>query len=340
MRRELFLPVIFLTALLAVLYISLSLSPYPVTLRDILAFLGGGPLEPQVKAVIDMRLRRAITSIFVGAILGVCTMVLQSSLRNILASPFTLGVQHAASLGAAVALMALYGGSIGRWSITVTNPFVVSGMAFTAAFLQTLLVLGLSSVGGLTAFSIVLISVTMSFVVQAVLSLLQYLYFNEVLVAALLFWTFGDVGRPGWVEVVVLGIAALAVAVFFVLRSIDLDLLMLGDDVAKSSGVNPGRARILLLAVTALATAVSVSFAGVIGFVGLAAGVVARQLVGWSNRKSLPLSAIAGALILTVSDLAGRLIISPIVIPVGVMTTLTGAPVMLYLLVRGKHGKH
>jgi len=339
-RKQSLLAAFFLLALLGVFLAEVSFGAYSLSLRDIIACITGASVPPEVRAVLDMRLRRALAAVAVGAILGSSTMVLQSSLRNVLASPFTLGVQQAASIGAAVALMALYGGSVTRWSITVTNPFVVSGFAFLAALAQILLILALSAAGGLTAYAVVLVSVTMSFITQAILSLLQYLYFNEILVAALLFWTFGDVGRPSWQEIHILGItAALSLAVYWYF-SMDLDLLMVGDDVARSSGVNPSATRVVLLLAAALATAVSVSFAGVIGFVGLAGGVMARQIAGWSNRRSLPLAATLGATLLVLSDLVGRTVLSPIVIPVGIMTTIIGAPLLVYLVVRGKHGQH
>jgi len=335
-RQALFLIVILL-ALLSVFLAEALVGVYNVSVKDFWNYLTGGPVDSKAATVLDVRVRRALTALAVGAIMGAATMALQSSLRNVLASPFTLGVQHAAALGAAVAIMSLYGGAVTRWFVTVTNPFFVASLAFLGALGQTLLVLALSTLGGMTVYAVVLVSVAMSFVVQAVLSLLQYLYFNEILVAALVFWTFGDVGRTGWTEVYILAATAAATVALFTLYALDLDLLAVGDDVAQSSGVDPRRARLLFLVTSALATAVAVSFVGVVGFVGLEAAVVARQIAGWSNRRSLPLAAAVGALALTAADLLGRTIIAPTVIPVGIMTTLTGAPAMIYLVIQRRH---
>lgn len=323
----------------AILVISMLLGSYRVTPKEAWSCLLGGGEEVLRKVLFDMRLKRAITAAVVGVILGASGAAMQSALRNPLASPFTLGIQHAAALGAAVALMALYGGEVQRFSVEVSSPTLVAGLAFCGAFLQTLLVLGISSAVGLSVYTVILVSVAMAFLTQAVLALLQYLFLNEIVVAAIVFWTFGETAKATWHETGIMALAALLLLLFLLIRSVDLDLLSVGDEVAASSGVRAGRSRLLVLLACSLGTALTVSFVGIIGFVGLVAGQMARLLLGWSNRWVIPGAALIGALVLSGSDLLGRTLLSPTVIPVGIMTSIIGSPLLIYLLVGGRHAE-
>lgn len=343
------MPVRFITATIVlaitvcgIVLSSLCLGSYRIPVTEVvrLVLRGSEGGDPAVKRVVfDMRLRRALTAVTVGAVLGVSGAAMQSVLRNPLASPFTLGVQHAAALGAAVAMMALYGGTIGRFSLDVKSPLLVSSLAFLGAVAQTFFVLALSYWAGVSAYAVVLISIAMAFLVQAVLSLLQYIFLNEVVIAALLFWTFGDVSRASWTELGAIALLALLLIVVLLRFSFDMDLLLAGDELAQSSGVKVKRCRLIVLLACALATAVTVSFVGIIGFVGLIGGQAARLVVGWANRRVIPISALLGGVLLSVSDLLGRTMLNPTVIPVGIMTSLVGVPVLIYLLWEGRHAQ-
>lgn len=343
------MPVRFITAIViltisvcGIVLSSLCLGSYRIPVVEVvhLVLTGGDGSDPTVKRVVfDMRLRRALTAVAVGAVLGLSGAAMQSVLRNPLASPFTLGVQHAAALGAAVAMTALYGGTIGRFSLEIKSPLLVSSLAFLGAVAQTFFVLALCYWAGVSAYAVVLISIAMAFFVQAILSLLQYLFLNEVVVAALLFWTFGDVSRASWAELGAIALIALLLLAVLLRFSFDMDLLLTGDELAQSSGVKVKRCRLIVLLTCALATAVTVSFVGIIGFVGLIGGQMARLIVGWANRRVIPVSALLGAIVLSASDLLGRTILSPTVIPVGIMTSLVGVPLLIYLLWEGRHAQ-
>lgn len=328
----------------ALLLLAVSVGSYRLNPLDSLRTIIFGNEDEVVKLVVDLRLRRAFTCIAVGAILGVCGAVLQYLLRNPLASPYTLGVQHAAALGAGIAIMALQSGSmVGPLTATtstliIENPYAVCILAFAFSAMQAMLILLLAYAVRLSIYSILLISVVMSFAVQAILSLLQYLFFNEIAVAALVFWTFGDVGRTSWMEVWALAATASITLIASIAKSIDLDLVSLSDDVASSSGINTRALRVALMLMTALASAVAVSFVGVIGFVGLLAGHMARLCLGWSARRSLLASAIFGSIVLLAADIVGRVAIRGAVLPVGIMTTAVGVPALIALLIGGKHG--
>lgn len=330
---------VFALATGVILILSLFLGSYQTSPKEVWACLFGGGEEVLRKVLFDMRLKRGVTAVVVGAILGASGAAMQSALRNPLASPFTLGIQHAAALGAAIALMALHGGEVQRFSVEVKGPFFVAGLAFLGAFLQTLLVLGISSAVGTNVYTVVLISIAMAFLSQAVLALLQYLYLNEIVVAAIVFWTFGEVAKATWGQTALMAIAAFCLLAFLILRAVDLDLMAVGDEVATSSGVRVGLSRLMILLFCSMGTALTVSFVGIIGFVGLVAGQVARLFLGWSNRWVIPGSALLGALVLSGSDLLGRTLLNPTVIPVGIMTSMIGAPLLIYLLLGGRHAQ-
>jgi len=326
--------------------LSISLGGYyrvPLT-EAVKAVVGGRPLEGGLAAVLDMRLRRALTAAAVGAMLGISSVALQNVLRNPLASPFTLGIQHAAALGAGVAMMGLGAATVlgprsaASSTLIVTNYYAMILSAFVSSSIQGLLILALAAFTGLSVYGIILASIALSFAAQAALSLLQYLFFNEVQVAALLFWTFGDVGRTTWFEVWILLAAAAAGLSVFLLLSTDLDLLIFGDEVALSSGVNARAVRFFAVLFSALLSAVSVSLVGVIGFAGLVASHAARLTVGWSSRRCIPTSALYGALVVVLADLLGRTALNPVTLPVGVTTTLVGVPLLLALLIGGRRG--
>lgn len=336
---------IFLFAIMFSLFlITVSVGSYALNPLESLKTTFFGNEDGTIRIVVDLRLRRAATCMAVGAVLGICGAVLQYLLRNPLASPYTLGIQHASALGAGIAIMALQGGSMvggltaATSTLIINNPYIVCILAFTAATIQAMVILLLAYLVRLSTYSILLMSVAMAFAVQAVLSLLQYLFFNEIAVAALLFWTFGDVGRTSWVEVWGLAAVAFIVLIVFIAKSVDLDLISLGDDVASSSGVNIKTFRVASMLATALASAVAVSFVGVIGFVGLLAGHMARLCLGWSARKSLLASAILGSIVLLTADIVGRTVIHGTVLPVGITTTVVGVPALIALLVGGRYG--
>jgi iron complex transport system permease protein len=333
-KRTILTALIFLTFFLVPL--SVWLGYYKASMADILRVLFTPDNSPLSTVVWDLRLRRILAAIVIGAVLGGAGTAIQAVMRNPLASPFTFGLSFAASLGVAVALLILQGGALQRYQIYVYNPFMVSLCAFTFSLVQVLVVLLLAYKAGLSAGSLVLSAIATSFAYQAVLYLLQYFYLNEVLVSTVVFWTFGDLGRISWEELRLVATAsALLVIPYFIYRSLDYDLILGGDELAKSSGVSPERLRVETTVLAALGTALATSFVGVIGFVCLLAPHAARLLVGGGHRYLMPTSMVMGSLILLLSDTLGRTIISPTVIPVGIMTSLLGVPLLVYLLIRG-----
>ncbi|MEM0359276.1 MAG: iron ABC transporter permease [Candidatus Hadarchaeales archaeon] len=316
--------------------LSLSLGTYRASPLDVLRVLLRPDGSPLSTVIWDLRLRRILAALLIGAVLGSSGAAVQASMRNPLASPFTFGLSFAASLGVAVALLFMHGGNVSRFTISVYNPFLVSASAFSFSLLQVALILLLARRAGLDTRAVILSAIAISFLYQALLYLLQYFVLNEVLVSTVIFWTFGDLGRVSWTELWFLSLPSLLLVLpYFLYRSLDYDLLTSGDELTRSSGVSPERIRLETCIVAALGTALATSFAGVIGFVCLVAPHACRLLLGGGHRYLMPASMVMGALILLLSDTVGRTILSPTIIPVGIMTSLVGAPLLVYLLMRG-----
>lgn len=294
-----------------------------------------GSVPPEIEAILMLRLKRALAAVAIGAILGAGGASMQAVLRNPMASPFTLGISHAAALGVAVSLLLGVSGTTSYRVITVHSPYLLPLFAFIFSLLQVAVILALSYRAGLTERAIILAAIAISFFYQALLSLFQYLFLNELQVAMVVFWAFGDLGRIDWTGLKITIGAAVLLSIYYMARSFDLDLISLSDDVAHSSGVNPKRLRLEATIMTALGASVATSFAGVLAFLCLVAPHVARLVVGGAHRYLLPASMLTGSLLVLVADTLGRVILSPVVLPVGIVLSLVGAPLLVYLLIRG-----
>lgn len=292
-------------------------------------------VPPEIEAILMLRLKRALAAVAIGAILGAGGASMQAVLRNPMASPFTLGISHAAALGVAVSLLLGVSGTTSYRVITVHSPYLLPLFAFIFSLLQVAVILALSYRAGLTERAIILAAIAISFFYQALLSLFQYLFLNELQVAMVVFWTFGDLGRIDWTGLKITVGAAVLLSIYYMARSFDLDLISLSDDVAHSSGVNPKRLRLEATIMTALGASVATSFAGVLAFLCLVAPHVARLVLGGAHRYLLPASMLTGSLLVLVADTLGRVILSPVVLPVGIVLSLFGAPLLVYLLLRG-----
>ena len=162
----------------------------------------------------------------------------------------------------------------------------------------------------------------------------QY-FANDVQVASIVFWTFGDVGRASWRELAIMSAVTLPVTAYFVFNRWNYNALESGDDTARSLGVNVGRTRLMGMLLASLVASVAVSFLGIIAFIGLVSPHLMRRIIGDDYRFLIPGSCAMGALLLLASDTLSRTIIAPVVLPVGAITSFMGAPLFLYLLIRG-----
>jgi len=274
---------------------------------------GMDPVFPFV--VFDVRLPRILTATLVGGGLAMSGVIYQGILLNPLADPYTLGVSSGAAFGAALALLA---------NLTMMGHFSVPLFAFGGAALTLLVVLYLSSFNGqISANTLILSGVIVGAILAAGISFLKYLADEQV--SVIIFWLMGSFASRTWADVAVVAGAVLCGLVLSFFYARDLNILSLGSRSADTLGVESTRVRWILLLGASLVTAVCVSVSGIIGFIGLIVPHLMRFLVGPDNRKLLPVSILAGALLLLVADTVTRAVL-PVEVPIGVLTALIGGP--------------
>jgi iron complex transport system permease protein len=203
------------------------------------------------------------------------------------------------------------------------------------ALLGTIIILALARLKKLAAEAIILAGVALSSLFVSGTILVQY-FATEVEIASVVFWTFGDVGRSNWREIAVMTASTLVVSAYFVLKRWDLNALSAGDDVARSLGVSVDKSRLVGMLLIALVSSLVTAFLGVIAFLGLLAPHIGRRLVGEDHRFLIPYSCIIGSLLLLIADTVSRTLVGSGTLPVGVLTSFMGAPLFIYLLVRGQ----
>lgn len=274
------------------------------------------------------RLPRVVAGAVVGAALAAAGVVFQALLRNPLATPFTLGVSAGASLGAMLVL--IFGGSVvfGAWSPVPLASLLGAGVASTVVY-----VLASSPGRAMSTTVLLLAGVTLNAFLSALILFVQYLAdFADVYRAAR--WLMGDLDVGGFDPILAaLPLLLLAGAGFARLPS-SLNLLSVGADLAAHRGVNVARTQKWAFASASLATSAAVAVGGPIGFIGIIVPHLVRLLVGPDHRVLLPASALFGAAFLVACDLLARTVMSPVEIPVGVVTALLGGPFFLWLLIR------
>lgn len=335
-RKMVVLAVLVLLVILAAL-VALSAGSMDLNPRQVLgSVLGNGD---QVSGVVIWRIRlpRILAAIIAGAALSVAGCVIQNNLRNPLASPSTLGISSAAAFGANLAIIVFGAGAIQvtrTETITINSPYLVTVCAFVASMVAAVAILLLAQIRGFSPEAMVLAGVALNSLFAAGTILVQY-FAEDLQIASVVFWTFGDLGRVAWREVGILaGLTAVCLGTFM-LRRWDYNALDSGEETAKSLGVHVERVRRQGMLVSCLITAVVVSFVGIIGFIGLVGPQIMRRIIGGDHRYLIPASALLGSLLLLVSDTLARTMVSPVVLPVGAITAFFGAPLFLYLLVRG-----
>lgn len=320
-------PVIVTTALIAaavaVLVWSLAVGDYPVPVADVVRALLGGGNDSGGSAFIvrTLRLPRGLTAVLVGAAFGVSGALFQRLVRNPLASPDVVGVNAGASLAGAWVVIQLHGSGL-----------QVTAAAGAGALVAALTVYALAYRQGIGGYRLVLVGIGMTAVLAAGT---QYLLTHaEVFEVQRAFvWLTGSLNGRSWDHLRPVGIALVVLLPIAIALTRQLQVLELGDDLARGLGVRVERTRTAVLLIGVALAAVATAAAGPIGFVALAAPQIARRLVR-SGAPGLVSAAACGALLLTAADLVGRRIVAPTELPVGLVTGVVGAPYLLYLLAR------
>ena len=317
-------------------FLNISLGSVSIPFKDIFKTLTGNlPAKESWETIIlNFRLPKAITAVLVGSGLSICGLLMQTLFRNPLAGPFVLGISSGASLGVAILILgsSVFGGflltnSVSTWSLPI------------AASLGAFLVLSAVIIAAnkvRNTMSILIIGLMFGSLTSAVISVLAY--FSEAdQIQQYLFWSFGSLGNLSWNEILVF-VTIYAIGILGTISVIKpLNSFLLGENYAKSLGINVKKSRNIILLITSILTGVITAFSGPIAFVGLAVPHIARMLFTSSNHKILlPAVAIIGAIVLLICDSIAQLPTSEFTLPINAITSLFGAPVVIWLLVRKK----
>lgn len=301
------------------------------------ALLSGIRLKPEEmdinqRIIWTLRVPRVLMAIIGGMGLAVAGLVMQTILRNPLASPYTLGISSAASFGAAMSIVLGISTSSFIAGI-VPASYIIASNSFLSATICTLVIYGLSRTQKVTAETVVLFGVATNFLFSAATSFLQYVASEEKL-AELVYWMFGSLSKATWSKVRLSCVAVAIVLVLIYIRAWDFNSLLLGDETAGSLGLNVERLRVYGLILSSFSTAVIVSLLGPIGFIGLVAPHLSRIIIGSDHRYLLPVTVLLGACLLVLADVLSVTLLAPVVLPVGIVTSFVGVPLLIYLVTR------
>ena len=322
---------ILLALLIITVLVSASLGAISIPVSTVLSVIARFDGEQMGRIIWHVRMPRIAAALLAGAGLSVAGSVMQSVLRNPLASPYTLGISSAAAFGASFAIVVFQAGSSSTSNIVISNPHIVTMTAFAFSILATGAILLITRFTSISSETLVLAGIAIGAICSAGLTLMQYLA-DSVQLSHIVTWTFGDLGRASWGVNAITFAVLLPVFLLCFLRRWDLNAMDSGEETAKGLGIRTEALRVLGMALASLISAVIVSFFGIIAFIGLLGPHITRRLIGGDHRYLLVASPLVGAVILLAADTAARLILAPMVLPVGILTSLLGGPLFIYLL--------
>lgn len=280
----------------------------------------------------DIRMPEVVACIMVGANLALSGAVMQAVFRNPLAEPYVTGTASGALFGALLGLLVIAVFRVrGLESVTL-----IPILSFVGSMVATILVIVFGRGGWL---SLILAGIAVSIMFSSLVMILDtYIITLVPTIPAVIYLLFGTVSGITWNEDVLMVIVSLPIIAYLLLSSRELNLLMMNDDVAQASGVNPRLLRAVLIVLVGVLTAITVSFTGVIGFVGLMTPHITRFLVGGSdNSRVMPLSLISGSVIMLYANIVSKVLVSGVIMPITAITSLFGVPTLLILLGGARH---
>ena len=319
-----------------VLLLSISLGSVSIPTDEIVAVLLGNESSKSSWAtiILHFRLPKAITAMLVGSGLSIAGLLMQTLFKNPLAGPFVLGISSGASLGVAILILgaSIFGGVITTVSFSTWGLAIASSLG--AAMVLFAVLLTAHKVGN--TMSILIIGFMFGTVTSAIISVFTF-FSDAEKIQQFVFWGFGNLGNLSWNEILVF-FTIYVIAIINLIRIIKpLNSLLIGENYSKSLGVNIKKNRTIILVITSLLTGVTTAFAGPIAFIGLAVPHITKLVFKTSDHTILlPAVAILGAIILLVCDMVAQLPTSEFTLPINAVTSLIGAPIVIWLLLRKK----
>ena len=320
--------------LILCLFANISLGSVSIPIKDVFNSLLGNHIDNEAwqHIIQNYRLPKAFTAILVGSGLGISGLLMQTLFRNPLAGPFVLGISSGASLGVALVIMgaSIFGGLFASLLLTKWSLVIAASLGSFLVLLAVMMV----SAKVRDTMAILIIGLMFGSITAAVVSVLSYFSSAEQL-QQYVFWGFGSLGNLSWNELLIF-LLIYSVGILFSIISIKaLNTLLLGENYAKSLGVNIKQSRIIIIIATSLLAGTITAFAGPIAFIGLAIPHITRQVFNTSNHKILlPAVFIFGAIIMLVCDSIAQIPTSDYTLPINAITAFIGAPIVIWLLVR------
>ncbi|SFC38702.1 iron complex transport system permease protein [Alkalibacterium subtropicum] len=277
----------------------------------------------------QIRFPRVLLAMLTGMGLAMAGAVMQTTVQNPLADPYILGISSGASLGATFAIMIGFGGT------SILAQMGLSFWAFLGAITAAFLVLLLSNVGGqVNSIKLVLSGMVLNALFTAFSNFIIYIANDAEGIRSVTFWMMGSLAGASWSILPLIATVVIAGFLFFVTQERILNIMLLGDEAAITLGVNLAFYRKLYLVVASILTGIIVANSGMIGFVGLIIPHIVRGIVGSNHRYFLTLSIFSGSLFMVWSDILSRIILPTVELPIGILTSLIGAPLFIYIFVK------
>lgn len=279
--------------------------------------------------VMQVRMPRVIFAFLVGVGLALCGVVMQASVQNPLADPYILGVSSGAALGATFAIL------VGFGSGAYFSQLGIAFGAFAGAVLTSFAVFIMSSIGGrATSVKLVLSGVVVGALCSSFSSLVIFFANSAEGIQTVTFWTMGSLASASWPKVPIMAVIVAIGCIFFLFQHRILNTMLLGDEAAITLGINLSFYRKLYLVITALLTGTLVAYTGMIGFVGLVIPHITRSIFGSDHKHLLPGTLLVGGLFMIWADVLSRVLIANIELPIGIITSVIGSPVFIYIIIK------
>lgn len=327
-KRNWLVPAILIVLLIVSLMLAAATGAVKISMWEIIEILTRDVETVNTSILMDIRLPRVFLAAIAGAGLAAVGGVMQSIFKNPLVDSYTLGMSSGAALGAVISIIT--GLNVSIMGIETTGVFAFIGAVSTLFFVYSLAY----TRSRVSINSLLLAGVAVSYFLASVISFLMML--NHDKIDHIVFWTMGSLSMASWNEFFIAALFILpSLAVLFYYTR-ELNILVMGEDAAHHLGINTAVLKNILLITCALIVGSVVSTGGTIAFLGLVAPHIVRLVIGSDNKRVIPYSALLGSILLVLSDTVGRVIIQPVEIPVGVMTSIMGGPFFIFLLRRQK----